>query len=106
VSSDGTSLYHEARAAGVIDRATVRRELHQSMGFDWSPVDPSTGITELAGVDRRDSIVDRLFSAPAGAGKTTSTRERPMFSTAVLRNRCKTTEDECRRGAGTAAQIG
>ena len=52
VSIDGTSLYHEARAAGVIYQATLRRELHRSMGFEWAPVDPSTGMAELAGVDR------------------------------------------------------
>jgi conjugative relaxase-like TrwC/TraI family protein len=52
VSIDGTSLYHEAKAAGVIYQATLRRELHQSMGFEWTPVDPSTGMAELAGVDR------------------------------------------------------
>ena len=52
VSIDGTSLYHEARAAGVIYQATLRRELHQSMGLEWAPVDPSTGMAELAGVDR------------------------------------------------------
>ena len=52
VSIDGTSLYHEAKAAGVIYQATLRRELHQSMGFEWAPVDPSTGMAELAGVDR------------------------------------------------------
>jgi conjugative relaxase-like TrwC/TraI family protein len=52
VSIDGTSLYHEARAAGVIYQATLRRELHHSMGFEWVPVDPSTGMAELAGVDR------------------------------------------------------
>jgi hypothetical protein len=52
VSIDGTSLYHEARAAGVIYQATLRRELHQSMGFEWAPVDPSIGMAELAGVDR------------------------------------------------------
>ena len=52
VSIDGTSLYHEARAAGVIYQGTLRRELHQSMGFEWAPVDPSTGMAELAGVDR------------------------------------------------------
>ena len=55
VSIDGTSLYHEARAAGVIYQATLRRELHQSMGLEWAPVDPSTGMAELAGIDR-DSI--------------------------------------------------
>ena len=52
VSIDGTSLYHEARAAGVIYQATLRRELQQSLGLEWSPVDPSTGMAELAGVDR------------------------------------------------------
>jgi conjugative relaxase-like TrwC/TraI family protein len=52
VSIDGTSLYHEAKAAGVIYQATLRRELHQSMGFEWEPVDPSTGMAELAGIDR------------------------------------------------------
>ena len=52
VSIDGTSLYHEAKAAGVIYQATLRRELHQSLGVEWAPVDPSTGMAELAGVDR------------------------------------------------------
>ena len=52
VSIDGTSLYHEARAAGVIYQATLRRELHQSMGLEWAPVDRSTGMAELAGVGR------------------------------------------------------
>jgi len=52
VSIDGTSLYHEARAAGVIYQATLRRALRQSLGLEWSPVDPSTGMAELAGVDR------------------------------------------------------
>jgi conjugative relaxase-like TrwC/TraI family protein len=52
VSIDGTSPYHEARAAGVIYQANLRRELHRSMGFEWAPVDPSTGMAELAGVDR------------------------------------------------------
>nr|WP_324614671.1 MobF family relaxase [Mycobacteroides salmoniphilum] len=52
VSVDGTSLYHEARAAGVIYQATLRRELHQSLGIEWAPVDPGTGMAETAGVDR------------------------------------------------------
>jgi hypothetical protein len=29
----------------------VRRELHRSLGVEWTPVDPSTGMAELAGVD-------------------------------------------------------
>ena len=52
VSIDGTSLYHEAKAAGVIYQATLRRELHRSLNFEWLPVDPHTGMAELAGVDR------------------------------------------------------
>jgi hypothetical protein len=52
VSVDGTSLYHEGRAAGMIYQATLRRELHQSVGLEWAPVDPSIGMAELAGVDR------------------------------------------------------
>jgi conjugative relaxase-like TrwC/TraI family protein len=56
VSIDGTSLYHEARAAGVIYQATLRRELFQSLGIEWEPVDPATGMAEIAGVDR-DSIM-------------------------------------------------
>ena len=52
VSIDGTSLYHEARAAGMIYQATLRRELHHSLGLEWAPVDPATGMAELAGVDR------------------------------------------------------
>ncbi|MGY4712861.1 MobF family relaxase [Mycolicibacterium sp. CBM1] len=51
-SIDGTSLYHEARAAGVIYQATLRRELHQSLGIEWAPVDPGTGMAEAAGADR------------------------------------------------------
>ncbi len=43
VSIDGTSLYHEARSAGVISQATLRREMHRSSAFEWEPVDPSTG---------------------------------------------------------------
>ncbi|MEU0496551.1 MobF family relaxase [Mycobacterium sp. NPDC006124] len=52
VSIDGTSLYHEAKAAGVIYQATLRRELHRSLGFEWEPVDPHTGMAEVAGIDR------------------------------------------------------
>jgi conjugative relaxase-like TrwC/TraI family protein len=52
VSIDGTSLFHEAKAAGVIYQATLRRELHHSLGLEWSPVDPATGMAELAGIDR------------------------------------------------------
>jgi conjugative relaxase-like TrwC/TraI family protein len=52
VSIDGTSLYHEAKAAGVVYQATLRQELHRSLGIEWAPVDPATGMAELAGVER------------------------------------------------------
>jgi conjugative relaxase-like TrwC/TraI family protein len=51
VSLDGTSLYHEARAAGIIYQATLRRELHQSLGVEWAPVDGQAGMADLAGID-------------------------------------------------------
>jgi conjugative relaxase-like TrwC/TraI family protein len=53
VSIDGTSLFHEAKAAGVVYQATLRRELHHSLGLEWAPVDPGTGMAELAGIDAK-----------------------------------------------------
>ena len=50
VSIDGTSVFHEANAAGVIYQATLRRELHRSLGYEWEPVDPATGMAEVAGI--------------------------------------------------------
>jgi conjugative relaxase-like TrwC/TraI family protein len=50
VSIDGTSLYHEARAAGVIYQATLRRELHRLLGVEWTVADPATGMAEVAGI--------------------------------------------------------
>lgn len=51
VSLDGTSLFHEARAAGVIYQATLRRELHRAIGVEWSAIDPATGMAEVAAID-------------------------------------------------------
>jgi len=51
VSMDGTSLYHEAKAAGVIYQATLRRELNRSIGVEWAPVDAATGMAEVAGIN-------------------------------------------------------
>ena len=48
-------LHHEAKAAGIIYQATLRHELHAERGFEWQPVDPHTGMAEIAGVDT-DSI--------------------------------------------------
>ncbi|WP_084247767.1 MobF family relaxase [Mycobacterium avium] len=52
VSLDGTSLFHEARAAGMIYQATLRAELSTSLGVEWGRIDPDTGMAEVAGVDR------------------------------------------------------
>ena len=52
VSLDSKSLYHEAKAAGIIYQATLRRELHTELRVEWNPVDPCTGMAEVAGVDR------------------------------------------------------
>ncbi|WP_193604122.1 MobF family relaxase [Mycobacteroides abscessus] len=54
VSLDGTSLYHEARAAGIIYQATLRRELTRMLGIEWGEVDPRTGMAEIAGAHRGD----------------------------------------------------
>jgi conjugative relaxase-like TrwC/TraI family protein len=50
VSLDSKSLHHEAKAAGIIYQATLRHELHAERGFEWNPVDPHTGMAEIAGV--------------------------------------------------------
>ncbi len=76
VSIDGTSLYHEARAAGVIYQATLRRELYQSMGFECAAVDRSTGMAELVGVDR-DTII-------AWSRRSTALREWAAHNLAVV----------------------
>ncbi|MEM6110567.1 MobF family relaxase [Mycobacterium sp. 050272] len=54
VSIDGTSLFHEARAAGIIYQATLRYELHRLTGIEWGPIDPSTGMAEVAGIDPKN----------------------------------------------------
>lgn len=55
VSIDSKSLYHEAKAAGIIYHATLRHELHAERGFEWTPVDEHSGMAEIAGVTK-DSI--------------------------------------------------
>ena len=50
VALDSKSLYHEAKAAGVIYQAVLRHELHATRGMEWEPVDPHSGMAEIAGV--------------------------------------------------------
>jgi conjugative relaxase-like TrwC/TraI family protein len=54
VSIDSKSLYHEAKAAGMIYQATLRHELHTERGFEWAPVDPHSGMAEIAGITKDD----------------------------------------------------
>jgi conjugative relaxase-like TrwC/TraI family protein len=54
VSIDGTSLFHESRAAGIVYQATLRHELHRLAGVEWGPVNPETGMAEIAGVDPKN----------------------------------------------------
>ena len=51
VSLDSKSLYHEAKAAGIIYQATLRHVLHTELGVEWTSVDAFTGMAEIAGVD-------------------------------------------------------
>lgn len=48
---DTDSLWHESKAGGVIYQATMRRHLTQSIGAEWGPIDPRTGMAELVGID-------------------------------------------------------
>jgi hypothetical protein len=52
VSVDSKSLYHEAKAAGMTYQATLRQEMHVERGFEWQPVDPCSGMAEIAGVTK------------------------------------------------------
>jgi conjugative relaxase-like TrwC/TraI family protein len=52
VSVDSKSLYHEAKAAGIVYQATLRHELHAELGVEWAAVDPLTGMAEIAAVSR------------------------------------------------------
>ena len=47
-------LYHEAKAAGVIYQPPCAANCATTLGLEWSPVDPSTGMAELAGVEPAD----------------------------------------------------
>ncbi|WP_406817136.1 MobF family relaxase [Mycobacterium sp. M23085] len=55
VSIDSKSLFHEAKAAGVVYQAVLRHEVHAELMLEWAPVDPFTGMAEIAAVPQ-DSI--------------------------------------------------
>jgi conjugative relaxase-like TrwC/TraI family protein len=51
VSIDSKSLYHEARAAGIVYQAVTRHELHAEVGAEWV-VDERSGMGEIAGITK------------------------------------------------------
>lgn len=51
---DGTSLYREAKSAGSVYQAMLRSVLTRDLGVEWSAVDESTGMADLAGISRED----------------------------------------------------
>ncbi len=53
VSLDSKSLFHEAKAAGIIYQASLRHELNAELGVEWSAVDPFTGMAEIAAVTKK-----------------------------------------------------
>jgi conjugative relaxase-like TrwC/TraI family protein len=50
VSIDSKSLFHEAKAAGIVYQAVLRHELNAELRVEWAPVDPFTGMAEVAAV--------------------------------------------------------
>ena len=52
---------------GIVYQATLRRETNQSIELEWGPIDPHTGMAEIAGVDRR--------KLAAGSQRATQLRE-------------------------------
>jgi hypothetical protein len=53
VSVDSKSLYHEAKAAGVVYQSVLRHELNAELGVEWTSVDPFTGMAEVAAVTKK-----------------------------------------------------
>ncbi|TXH14989.1 MAG: TrwC relaxase, partial [Gammaproteobacteria bacterium] len=51
VAIDSDSLWHEARAAGVIYQATLRRRVWELAGLEWEAIDGHSAMAEIAGVD-------------------------------------------------------
>ncbi|WP_255476858.1 MULTISPECIES: relaxase domain-containing protein [unclassified Corynebacterium] len=51
---DGMSLYHEARAAGMVYQATMREILTRKLGVQWTPV--VNGCSEIIGLNDKDVL--------------------------------------------------
>lgn len=53
---DSKSLYHEARAAGMLYQATLRSILSETLGVEWAEVD--NGCAEISGLDDRELLAE------------------------------------------------
>jgi len=51
VAVDSDSLWHEAKAAGVVYQVTVRRRVSELLSVEWGPVAAHSAMAEVAGVD-------------------------------------------------------
>jgi hypothetical protein len=84
VSIDSKSLFHEAKAAGIVYQATLRRELHAELGVEWSSVDPLRGWPRSPPFPGSTSRHGRSAPLGSGNGRTTiwwsSTVRRPPSS--------------------------
>ena len=49
VAIDSQSMYHEARAAGLLFQSVLRDVLSAELGVVWGPVDRRTGVAEIEG---------------------------------------------------------
>ncbi|MGP6175353.1 MobF family relaxase [Corynebacterium sp. A21] len=53
---DSKSLYHEARAAGILYQAVLRSTLSETLGVKWAEVD--NGCAEISGLDDRELLAE------------------------------------------------
>lgn len=51
VAVDSDSLWHEAKAAGVVYQVTVRRRVSELLSVEWGPAAAHSAMAEVAGVD-------------------------------------------------------
>lgn len=52
VAIDSQSMYHEAKAAGMLFQKSMRDRLSAALGIEWEDVDPHTGVAEIKGYTR------------------------------------------------------
>jgi conjugative relaxase-like TrwC/TraI family protein len=89
VSIDSKSLFHEAKAAGIVYQAPLRHELHAELGVEWTAVDPFTGMAEIAAVTKKSVTAWSQRSTRAGLGAQQSGDRRWRAERAAARGRAE-----------------